>query len=276
MRTALTLLALSVLGLLASTARAEERELRLATVACVQDSGLLDALLPDLTKETGIRVRVIAVPSDAVLRLAAEGSVDVVLGDSSAREDALLASRALVARHPLMEDYTLIVGPKDDPAEVGTAASGSDAFRRMAAARAPYVARDDDSAERSRETALLSAAGLDVATGWPGFARTKAGLAQVLLQAGARKAYALSDLGTFLLFEKRTGLARLSKADGDLRNVYALATVNPEKHPGRIQSENASRLVEWFLRATTSRRIAEFGREKLGESLYRPLDLDVD
>lgn len=276
MRTALTLLGLSLVGLLGATARSEERDLRLATIASVQDSGLLDALLPDLTKETGIRVRVIAVPSDSALRMAADGSADVVLSDSPAREDALLASRALISRHPLMEDYTLIVGPKDDPATVGEAASGADAFRRMAAARAPYVGRDDDSPEHAREQALLSAGGLDVATGWPGFTRTKAGIAQVLLQASARKAYALSDLGTFLLFEKRTGLARLSKADADLRNVYALATVNPEKHPGKIQSENASRVVEWLLRATTSRRIAEFGREKLGESLYRPLNLDVD
>lgn len=276
MRIQLVLLTALVLGFNARHAPAAEREVRLAATASVADSGLIESLLPEFAKESGLRVRVIAVPSATALRMATEGRVDVVLTDSLAGETALLQSHVLLARQPLMEDYTLIVGPAEDPAQARETASGADAFRRIAAAHAAYVMREDDSAEHERELALFQAAGLDAKTAWPEVVRTKAGLAQVLLEAGQKKAYALSDLSTFLLFQKRTGLVRLSKADDDLRNVYALSTVNPEKHPGKLDAEAANRLVEWFLRASTSLRIAEYGQNKFDEPLYRPLNLEND
>jgi tungstate transport system substrate-binding protein len=276
MRTWLRLICVLLVGLSAASARAADRHLRLATTASVADSGLLEALLPEFTKEANVTVRVIAVPSATALRLASEGRADVVLCDDPASEEALLRSHVLLARHPLMEDFDLLVGPPDDPAKAREATSGTDAFRRMAAAKAAYVGRGDDSAQHAREQLLLQAAGLDATTGWPGFTRSKAGLAQVLLEAGQKKGYALSDLSTFLMFQKRTGLARISRADDDLRNVYALVTVNPEKFPGKIEVATANQLVEWFLRATTSRKIAEFGQRKFDEPLYRPLNLDSD
>jgi tungstate transport system substrate-binding protein len=276
MRTWLRLICVLLVGLWAASARAADRALNLAATASVADSGLLDALLPELEKDTGVKVRVIAVPSATALRMAGDGRADVVLCDDPAAEEALLRSHALLARHPLMEDFDLIVGPPDDPAKALEATSGVDAFRRMAAAKVAYIGRADDSAQNARESLLLEAAGLDATTGWPGFTSTKAGLAQVLLEAGQKKAYALSDLSTFLMFQKRTGLARISRADDDLRNVYALLTVNPEKFPGKIEIASANQLVEWFLRATTARKIADFGQRKYDEPLYRPLNLDSD
>lgn len=276
MRIKLFQLAIIALGILGSESLAAQSEILLATTTSVQDSGLLDALLPELEKETGVKVRVIAVGSGAALRMAADGNADVVLSHAPEAEEELLTTQVFSARHPFMENYFLIAGPAGDPAGVRDASSGADAFRRIAAAKAPFVSRGDDSGTHKREQQLLQSAGLDPKPDWPGVVSTGAGMGQTLLVAGEKRAYTLSDIGTFLAFQKRTGLERLTRADDDLRNVYALLPVNPAKFPGRIHTEAANAVVEWFLRPTTLRRIAAFGREKYAEPLFRPLELEVD
>lgn len=274
MRNRLFLLTFGLIAFSASRALATEREILLATTTSVQDSGLLDVLLPEFTKETGVKVRVIAVGSGAALRMGADGNADVVLSHAPTAETDLLKTQAFLSRSPFMESYFLIAGPPEDPAGVRGAANAADAYRRIAAAKAPYVSRGDDSGTHKREQELMTAAGLDPKTSWPGFVSTGAGMGQTLLVAGEKKAYTLADLGTFLTFQKRTGLERLTKAADDLRNVYSLLPVNPEKFPGKVHAKEASEFVEWILRPTSARRIAEFGQQKFGEPIFRPLNLD--
>ena len=276
MRTQLVLLGVLVSVLVGSSARAAEREIRLATSATVQDSGLLNALLPEFTKDTGVKVRVIAVSPAAALRLAAEGGADVVLADAPAAEDALVKSRTVLLRKPLLEDYFLIAGPASDPARVREAASGADAIRRIAAAKAPYLSLGGDTAAHTREHALMKSAGLDPAKGWPGSSHADASPSETLRLAGEKKAYTLTDIGAFMSAREGSRLERLTKATDDLRNVYSLLPVNPEKFPGKIRGEAAGAFVEWCLRSTTSVRIAEFGVEKWGEPYFHPLNIDSD
>jgi len=276
MRHELVLLAVLVLGFLGSSSLAAEREIRLATSATVQDSGLLNALLPEFSKDTGVKVRVIAVSPEAALALAAEGAADVVLADSPAAEDALLKSRTVLLRKPLLEDYFLIAGPANDPAKVREASNGADALRRIAAAKAPYLSLGRDTAAHTREHALLKTAGLKPDRGWPGFAHSDATPVETLRLAGEKRAYTLTDIGAFMAAHEGAKLERLTKAADDLRNVYSLLPVNPEKFPGKIQGEAANTFVEWCLRSTTSRKIAEYGVEKWGEPYFRPLSLAGD
>ena len=276
MRTKLVLLASIVFAIISSRGLAAEREILLATTTSVQDSGLLDVLLPEFTKETGVKVRVIAVGSGAALRMGADGNADVVLSHAPAVEEELLKTQVFLARFPFMESYFLIAGPTEDPAKVRDATDAADAFRRIAAAKAPYVSRGDDSGTHKREQELWKAAGLDPKATWPGFVSTGAGMGQTLLVAGEKKAYSLTDLATFLAFQKRIGLERLTKATDDLRNVYSLLPVSPEKFPGKIHAQETNEFVEWILRPTTARKIAEFGQQKYGQPLFRPLNIDED
>ncbi|MBM4335204.1 MAG: tungsten ABC transporter substrate-binding protein [Deltaproteobacteria bacterium] len=272
MRITHVLLAAAFYACLAFDSLAAEREVLLATTTSVQDSGLLDVLLPQLTKETGVAVRVIAVGSGAALRMGADGNADVVLSHAPAAELELMKTNVFAARTPFMENHFLIAGPAEDPAGAREASDGADAFRRIATATAALASRGDDSGTHKREQELLLAAGLGARPEWPGVVRTGAGMAATLLVAGEKRAYVLSDLATFLAFQKRTGLARLTRTPDDLRNVYSLLPVRPEAFPGRIHAEDASIFVEWMLRAKTARAIAEFGRTTHGEPLFRPLE----
>ena len=113
----------------------------------------------------------------------------------------------------------MIVGPPKDPAGVRAAESAAEAFRRIAAAAAPDVSRGDDSGTHKRERALLRAAGLDPAGGWEGFSETGSGMGLTLQVADERQSYTLSDIGTYLAFEKRIEIRALSKSAPELRNV---------------------------------------------------------
>lgn len=258
-----------VLLVSAGEARAE-RKLLLATTTSVQDSGLLDALLPDFEKRTGIDVQVVAVGTGAALRMGADGNADVLLTHAPEPEEKLVASGAAVSRIPFMENHFVLVGPPDDPAQVRTADSPEEAFRRIAKHPARYVSRGDDSGTHKRETALLRGAGLDPAGGWPGFLATGSGMGLTLEVAGEKQAYTLSDIGTFLAFQKRIGLVPLSKPAPSLRNVYSVLRVNPERFPG-IHAEDAVLFESWLTGPATRKRIEAYGVERFGQPLFTPL-----
>lgn len=264
------------LALLAAPARGGDpaTSILLATTTSVRDSGLLDTLLPVFTERSGIGVRVVAVGTGAALRMAADGNADVLITHAQAGEEELVASGAVVARRPFMENHFVIAGPPSDPAGVGDAATPEEAVRRIAELPAPYVSRGDDSGTHRREQALLRAAGLDPQGGWEGFASTGSGMGLTLQVAGERRAYTLSDVGTFLAFEKRVALVVLSKPGPSLRNVYSVLRVAAERFPGRIQAQPARRFEAFLLEQDTQRRIGEFGGKRYGRPLFRPLLLD--
>ena len=97
-------------------------------------------------------------------------------------------------------------------------------------------------------------------------------MGQTLQIAGERRAYVLSDLGTFLAFQKRIELEALFQSAPGLRNVYSVLQLNPERlGPGR--AESAERFEAFLLDPEIQRLISEFGRERFGRSLFRPLHL---
>lgn len=253
------------------TADAAAGSLLLATTTSVRDSGLLDALLPAFQARTGIRVRVVAVGTGAALRMGADGNADVLITHAEAGERELVRSGAAAARVPFMENHFLIAGPAEDPAEIGSAATPAEAYRRIARARAPYVSRGDDSGTHRRERALLRETGLDPEGGWPGFASTGSGMALTLQVAGERRAYALTDLGTFLAHRERTDLVALSEPHPALRNVYAVLRIDPERFGDRVRGDAARVFEDWLLTPEARDRIAAFGRERFGQPLFRPL-----
>jgi tungstate transport system substrate-binding protein len=255
-----------------SAQESEEGNLLLVTTTSVRDSGLLYELLPPLEEQLDIRPQLVAVGSGAALRMGRDGNADVLLTHAPEGEAELVASGAAVSRTPIMENYFVIAGPPEDPAGVRGANSPADAMQRLASASAPYVSRADDSGTHRREVALLKEAGLDPGGDWSGFARSGAGMGQTLEIAGERRAYVLSDVGTFLAFQQRIELEVLSKPAPSLRNVYSVLRVDP-KHLDPERAARAEQFEAFMIDPETQRKIAEFGRERFGRPLFRPLHL---
>jgi len=239
----------------------------LGTTTSTQDSGLLDVLVPRFEKERRIEVKVIAVGSGAALRMAERGDVDVVLVHSPTAEQRVVDSGDLVDGRLVMHNDFLIVGPADDPAGIRKLTSVTEVMRAIAA-RSIFISRGDDSGTHTQELALWAAAKIDPKS----LARreeTGQGMGATLNIADQKRAYTITDRGTYLALRRRLGLAILFQGDPSLRNVYHIYAVSAKKHPS-VKAVEARAFIDFLVSAPIQQLIASFGRDVYGESLFFP------
>ena len=106
----------SVAALVASVPlSAQSRDVILATTTSTRDAGLLDTLVPLFERQTGYRVKVIAVGSGQALEMGRRGDADVVLAHAPEAERVLADSGYVVSRRLVMHNDFLVVGPPGDP-----------------------------------------------------------------------------------------------------------------------------------------------------------------
>jgi tungstate transport system substrate-binding protein len=156
------LLAAALLGAtLAGASRAQERFITLASTTSTEQSGLFRHLIPLFRQDTGIDVRVVAVGTGQALAIGARGDADALLVHDRAGEDRFVADGHGIDRRDVMHNDFVIAGPASDPAGIKGVRDAREAFRRIAAARAPFASRGDDSGTHRMELRLWAAAGVD-------------------------------------------------------------------------------------------------------------------
>jgi len=251
----------------ARAGRPAQSAIILATTTSTQDSGLLDVLVPRFEKERGIAIKVIAVGSGAALRMAARGDADVILVHAPAAERRYVEAGDLVDGRAVMHNDFVITGPGDDPAGIRALTSVNDVMRALAA-RGAFVSRGDDSGTHSQELALWAAAGIDPRS-IQRREETGQGMGATLSIADQRRAYTLTDRGTYLSLRRRLKLAILFQGDASLRNLYHVYAVNPAKNP-RIQRDAARTFIDFLVSPPIQQAIADFKRAEYGESLFFP------
>ena len=249
---------LLALALLAGNAAAGERFITLASTTSTANSGLFDHILPIFTAKTGISVRVVAVGTGAALGLGMRGDADVVLVHDRESEDRFVAEGYGVARHEVMYNDFVIVGPGADPAGVRGLADAPEALGRIARARARFVSRGDDSGTHKAELRLWAAAGGapdSLSQSW--YREAGGGMGATLNTAAAMDAYTLADRGTWLSFTNRRGLVLLVEGEPRLFNPYGAILVNPARHP-HVKAAEGRAFIAWLTSAEGQRAIAGF------------------
>jgi tungstate transport system substrate-binding protein len=259
--------ALVLLFLCARAGADAPRPVILATTTSVQDTGLLDVVLPRFTKKTGIPVKPIAVGTGQALALAAKGEADLVLVHSPEAEEKFMAEGHGKRRRPFAHNDFVIVGPPADPAHVKAQKHAAAALAAIAAARATFVSRGDDSGTHKKERALWKAAGLEPARPW--YVETGSGQAQTLLVASQRRGYALSDRGTFLSLKGKVELAVVNEGDPALLNRYSVIELDAAKHPG-INAAGGGALADFLVSPEIQTLLASYGKDKFGQPLFVP------
>jgi tungstate transport system substrate-binding protein len=241
----------------------------LASTTSVEDSGLLDRILPLFTKSTGIEVRVVAQGTGQALQTARRGDADLVLVHDPEAEQKFISEGYGVDRRQIAWNDFVIVGPKEDPAHIKSMQDAVAAFRAIAATKAPFVSRGDNSGTNALELRLWKSTGIDPKKegmgGW--YRDIGGGMGQALNSASAMSAYTLSDRGTWLSFDNKGPLVVTVEGDPKLINRYDVIQLNPEKH-GKERLEEARRLADWLTSPEGQRAIG--GYELHGEQLFRP------
>jgi tungstate transport system substrate-binding protein len=252
----------------AGMASADERFITVASTTSTEQSGLFDFLLPAFTNKTGIAVRVVAVGTGQALKIGERGDADVVfVHDKPSELKFLDAGYGVDLREVMYNDFVLI-GPTADPAKV---AGGKDivaAFKKIAAAAAPFASRGDDSGTEKAEKRLWQDAAIDVkAASGAWYRETGSGMGPTLNTAAGLGAYTLSDRGTWLNFKNRGDLAVVVEGDRRLFNQYGVMLVNPARHPG-VKVGDGRAFIDWLTSPDGQRTIA--GYKINGEQLFFP------
>jgi len=238
---------------------------RLATTTSTENSGLLDRLLPPFERRFGAKVHVIAVGTGRALALARNGDADAVLVHAPDAEKAFLDAGHGVNRRAVMANDFVLLGPAADPARVAAAESAAGALAAVAGARAPFASRGDDSGTHKKERALWAAAGIQPAGAW--YLEVGQGMGATLLLADEKRAYCLSDRGTYLAMRGKVDLTVLSEGDPILRNPYSIMAVNPARHP-EVNYAGAMALIGWV---TSPKGQAIIGALRVGgQVLFHP------
>ena len=242
------------------------RLLVLATTTSVQDSGLLDALLPAFERSTGIQVRVTAVGSGKALELGRLGEADAVLCHAPALEEAYVRDGYSQDRRRVASNDFVIAGPVNDPAVVRRADSGADALTRIGTSGKPFISRGDQSGTYLKEQALWRAARLQPNGEW--YVSSRVGMGASLRLADERHGYILCDRSTFIAYRKKIRLELLYAGGDDLRNPYSVLVVSPQRYPA-TRSNEARAFADFLTGPEGQQLIGRFGVDRYGEPLFR-------
>src|SRR4029077_9557434 len=110
-------------GYFTQAADPKDKDVILSTTTSTQDSGLLDKLIPLFEKQSGYRVKTVAVGTGQALAMAAKGEADVALVHAPSLEKEYVAQGKLLNRRVVMYNDFIIIGPSNDPAKIKSAKS---------------------------------------------------------------------------------------------------------------------------------------------------------
>lgn len=235
----------------------------MSTTTSTENSGLLAVLLPPFEKKFGCQVDVIAVGTGKALKLGEAGDVDIVFVHARTLEDRFVANGFGVNRRDVMYNDFVILGPAGDPAGIKGSKSAPEAFRRIAARKATFVSRGDESGTHVKEKEIWKAAGIVPKGGW--YVEAGQGMGEVINMATQKRAYTLSDRGTYIAYKRKTDLIVLHEGDKSLRNPYGIIAVNPRRYP-HVKYDLAMKLIDFIMGPEGQSRIA--GYRVRGEPLF--------
>lgn len=235
---------------------ADNRGVRVAVVNTPQFSGLLDSLLPDFERESGIEVEVYS--GSDVFRHARAGKADLVISHYGKKgvERFVMDGYGEWPRI-VFSNQAVLIGHRSDPAGVRGFASVAEALGRIAEAKAPFVHNNIPGVDYLTEIALESAGRPD-RTGW--FIDTGAVKAAAVLLAEEKKGYVIWGAFPFLRFDagrETSELEILVADDPSLQRVMSAIVVRPDKVQG-VNAEGARALVAYLLTPQVQARIAAF------------------
>ncbi len=240
----------------------------IASTTSTQNSGLFDILIPAYEKATryNIAVEVIAVGTGKAIRMAKKGEADLLFVHDPLREEKFVTEGYGVNRRAVMHNVFVIVGPAKDPARVKTANSAAEAIELIAEGGFPFVSRGDDSGTNNKELDLWDDDGINPkGKGW--YFETGGKMGDTLLIADQKKAYTLTDIGTYLNYEKQLDLKILLQGDPALKNFYSVIAVNPYRFPNARYREAMDFVA--FVTSPEGQGIIA-GCKKHGVSLFTP------
>ncbi|TKB25649.1 ABC transporter substrate-binding protein [Desulfopila sp. IMCC35006] len=226
--------------------------------------GLLKKLADEFNRANGTTMCWKKAGSGKSLKLLQEKKVDLVLVHAPAAEKKAVAEGWAIKRTLIGSNEFYIVGPKDDPAGIAGARSAADAYSRIAAHKAAFFSRGDNSGTNKKELSIWKTAGVSPAGNW--YIITKDFMMATLKRANDSKGYFMTDSSTWVAGQKDTpDLKILFKGDPVLINTYH-GLCQPE---GATKGQPAaSKFIDFIGSPEGQAIIGTYGKDLYGTSMY--------
>ena len=257
-----------MLGGASTSALAEDPFITVQSTTSTQNSGLYEYLLPLYKAKSGVDVHVVAVGTGQALKNAQNCDGDVVLVHAKSAEEKFVADGYGVKRTDLMYNDFIVVGAPADPTGVNGSKDTIGSFKKIAAAKAPFASRGDDSGTNKKELQLWKEAGIDPKTdsgGW--YRETGSGMGATLNTGIGMGAYVLTDRATWISYGNKGDYVISVEGDKKLFNQYGVILVNPAKCPS-VKVDLGQQFIDWLLSAEGQTAIAGYKIE--GQQLFFP------
>ena len=241
--------------------------LKMATTTSVENSGLLDVLLPAFEQKSGIKIHPIAVGTGKALKLAENGDVDLILVHCPQLEIEFLKGGFGANRKTIFYNDFVVVGPAQDPARIKNLKSAGEVFKAIAKKGSVFVSRGNDSGTHHKELEIWGQANISPEGSW--YIQTGQGMGVTLMIADEKGGYCLVDRGTFISYEDKIDLVILDEGGQSLKNLYSVIAVNPTLYP-HIKSTEAKLFIDWI--SSKEAKVIINGLRKRGKVLFRTFD----
>jgi len=250
-----------------------------STTTSLYETGVLDALKTSFeAKYPNMNVSFISQGTGLAIQTAMRGDSDMILVHAPTSEYLFLNGSYGVNRKILAYNFFIIVGPSNDPARI----AGMGAKEALMAIRttglngtALWVSRGDNSGTYTKEVSLWKSIGLDVkdlrTEKW--YLEAGSGMTATLQLANEKRAYTLSDTGTYLQnFDNHNiDLVKLVSASKSLLNVYSAIADNPNNaNMTKTNFEGAMQFIEYLVSDDGQNVFANYGVSQYNQSLFSP------
>ncbi len=251
-----------------SVSSSSAAEIICASTTSTENAGLFNHILPLFEKKTGIKVKVVARGTGAAIEMGKRGDADVAVVHAKEQELKAVEEGYFVNRHDIMYNDFVIIGPADDPAKIKGTKEAADAFAKISAA-GQFVSRGDNSGTHTKELSIWKKAGIDP-KGQKWYLAVGQGMEKTQRIANEKKAYTVTDRGTWLATKDKDKLEMIIVLEGDpiLFNQYGVMAVNPERHT-HVKYKEAKAFIHWLISKEGQEAIASF-KDARGNQLFYP------
>jgi len=263
-----------------------KRRLIISTTTSLYDTGLLDEIEKQYEATHPVDINIISAGTGIAIQHAQNGDADVILVHAPSQEKTFLEQGWGLNRKIIAYNFFTIVGPADDPAQITGKTASAALVNILAYGRNMtdqsgqtkiWVSRGDNSGTHTKEQSLWKGAGYNYTeiSKEPWYASVGSGMGDTLNVANQKNAYTLSDIGTFLKFEKEGTISSVAllTEEKSLLNVYSVMAVNQtvtanQTYHESINYADAMEFIIYLVSPETQQFIGDYGKADYGQSFF--------
>ncbi len=257
---------------------------RVAAVNTTLSTGVLQAVIPAFTEQTGFVVEFVGESAakegnmergKGLFDAARAGKVDLLIAHYGKSYLETFVMDGLGAYPNLaFANQAALIGPESDPAKISGMSDAGQALRKIAASGSPYVVNNLDGLKYLSSLMWHAAGQPDKGSWWIEQDRPKA---RAVREAEKRNGYVLFGVPPFLHFKKKHDSKMRMMVVGDpiLQRTMATVVVNPQRIKG-VNHKGAVALQRYLVSAAVQAQIRAFRIEGTEDQFWWPMGRSND